>query len=52
MRIEAVWDKWMEYDEDGFCCGIRDDAPDEVKQAYAEYIAEREAAAKNGYIAK
>lgn len=52
MRMEAVWDNWMEYDEDGFCCGIRDDAPEEVKKAYSEYIAEREAAAEKGYIGK
>ena len=52
MRLEAVWDKYTDYDEDGFCCGIRDNAPEEVKKAYAEYIAERESQAKNDYIAK
>ena len=52
MRMEAVWDKYMKYDDDGFCCGIRDDAPEEVKRAYAEYTKAREAESKNGYITK
>ncbi len=52
MRTEQIWDKWMLYDDDGFVSGIRDDAPDDVKKAYAEYVAEREAEAKSGFIAK
>ena len=52
MRIKEVWDDWMKYGEDGFYSGIRDDAPDEVKKAYAEYVAKKEAEANSGYIAK
>ena len=42
MRIEEVWDCWLEYDEDGFVSGIREDAPDGVKEAYSEYLLELE----------
>ncbi len=52
MRIEMIWDDWMLYDDDGFCCGIRPDAPEDVKKAYQEYVAEQEAAKKSGYIQK
>jgi hypothetical protein len=52
MRIEEVWDKWMKYDEDGFVCGIREDAPDEVKAAYKRHLAEMEEARENGLISK
>lgn len=52
MRIEQIWDKWMLYDDDGFCSGIRPDAPEDVKKAYKEYVAEQEAAKKSGYIMK
>lgn len=52
MRIEAIWDEWMLYDDDGFCSGIRSDAPDEVKEAYKEHLAEMEAAKKNSFMPK
>lgn len=52
MRIEQVWDKWMLYDDDGFVSGIRDDAPDDVKKAYEEHLAELKAEADGGCIAK
>ena len=52
MRIEQVWDKWMMYDDNGFVSGIRDDAPDDVKKAYQEYLAELEAEADGGCIPK
>ena len=38
MRIEQVWDKWMLYDDDGFVSGIRDDAPDDVKNSQSALI--------------
>ena len=50
MRIKEIWDDWMEYDEDGFYSGIREDAPDEVKEAYKTYLAEKENI--SGYIVK
>lgn len=52
MRTEEIWDKWMEYDKDGFVCGIRHDAPDEVKAAYKKHLAEVEAAMDSGLIPK
>ena len=33
---------------DGGWKGVRDDAPDEVKQAYADYVTEQEKAEKQG----
>lgn len=52
MREEQSWDKWMQYDDDGFACGIRPDAPDEVKAAYKKHLAEVEAAKDGGYMPK
>lgn len=52
MRTEAIWDKWMLYDDDGFSCGIRPDAPDEVKEAYKKHISEMEAEAAKGFMPK
>ena len=52
MRTEAIWDKWMEYDEDEFCNVLRSDAPDDVKEAYRKHLAEQEAANEGGYMAK
>lgn len=52
MRTEQIFDKWLTYDEDGFANGIDPKAPEEVKKAYAEYTAEREKKAENGYIIK
>ena len=52
MRIEQIWDNWMMYDDDGFVSGIRDDAPDDVKKAYQEYLAEMEAEADGGGMPK
>ena len=52
MRTEAIWDKWMQCDEDGFYDGLKPDAPDEVKEAYAKFLADQEAAMKAGPIQK
>lgn len=51
MRLPEIWDAWAEYDDFGIS-GIREDAPEEVKEAYAKYVAEREKEAQNGLIAK
>lgn len=45
MIIEPIWWKYAIYNEDGFVSGVRDDAPQEAKDAYKEYIEE-----KNAYI--
>lgn len=52
MRTEAIWDKWMEYDEEEFCLVLRSDAPDEVRQAYEAHCAEKDKAKVGGYMAK
>lgn len=52
MRVEEIWDKWMLYDDDGFCSGIDSDAPDEVKAAYKEHLAEIKAAMGDGIVPK
>lgn len=38
MREKEIWDDWVKQDEDGFACGIREDAPEDVKEAYNEYM--------------
>lgn len=43
MREYAIWDDWVTYDKYGSRAGIRADAPDNVKNAYEEYVAEQEA---------
>lgn len=40
MMIKQVWHDYIILDDDGFQCGIRDDAPESVKQAYAKYLQE------------
>ena len=52
MRTEAIWDKWMEYDEEEFCLVLRSYAAEEVKKAYESYCADQEKAKVNGYIVK
>lgn len=41
MREEMIFDNWMKYDEDGFYDGLREDAPQEVKEAYEKYLKEK-----------
>lgn len=48
MRLPGKWHEWAEYDEEGFLCGIREDAPDEAKKEYEEYRKETEEAKKRG----
>ena len=52
MEGEPIWFKYATFDDDGLVNGVRDDAPEEAKQAYADYIAERERDMQNGYITK
>ena len=42
-----IWFEYAIYNDDGVC-GVRDDAPDEVKKAYADYVIEQEKAEKQG----
>lgn len=52
MRTEAIWDKWMEYDDEEFCLVLRQDAPEDVKKAYERHCAETEKSGSDGYVAK
>lgn len=38
LRVKEIWDDWAIYDEDGFKCGIKEDAPEEVKKAYDNFL--------------
>ena len=46
-----IWDKWVIYD-DGFVCAIHPDAPEEVKNACKEHLAEMKAAKYGGFMPK
>lgn len=37
MRIEEFWDKWVLFDDNGVV-GISEDAPEEAKKAFEEYM--------------
>ena len=39
MREMPIWWGYAEFDDDGLC-GISPNAPDEVKKAYEDYLAE------------
>ena len=36
MELEPIWYKYATFDEDGFVNGIREDAPEDAKEAYRE----------------
>ena len=38
MRERQIWDDWVKYNNAGYINGIRDDAPDDVKKSYEEYM--------------
>lgn len=42
MRLPEIWDPYVIYDDDGFVCGISDNAPEDVKKAFEEYQKARE----------
>lgn len=50
MTIEPIWSDYVTYDADGYISGIKEDAPQEAKDAYAEYIAEKEAYIAHGVM--
>jgi hypothetical protein len=37
VRLPEIWDNWVTYDDNGIS-GIRDDAPDNVKQEFEKYL--------------
>lgn len=38
MDIEHEWIKWTLRDDMGYICGIREDAPEEMKKEYYEWV--------------
>lgn len=47
MITEPIWREYATYDEDGYVSGVRDDAPQEAKDAYRKYVEEQ-----NEYVAR
>ena len=47
MREMPIWWGYAEFDDDRLC-GISPNAPDEVKKAYEDYLAEEEEAKSKG----
>lgn len=37
MEVKPIWYDYATFDEDGDVNGIREDAPPEIKKAYADY---------------
>lgn len=48
MRLEPIWWEWTIANENGFMCGIRDDAPEDIKKEYEKYLEEKEELKKKG----
>lgn len=48
MMVKPLWWDWITRDENGYRNGIRDDAPEEMKKAYAEFLKEYEKTDKMG----
>jgi hypothetical protein len=42
LREEEPWDDWLIYGDDGYRCGIRTDAPDDIKKTYERFVEEQE----------
>lgn len=47
MMEMPIWYEYAIYNDDGVC-GVRNDAPEDVKKAYAAYVQEQEKAEKDG----
>ncbi len=41
MRLPEIWDDWVVYDDKGIC-GIREDAPEDVKNAFEKWLSDQE----------
>lgn len=41
------WFKWAVFDDFGMLCGIREDAPDEAKRSYNQFVESRNELKKN-----
>ena len=40
MELEPIWYRYATFDNDGYVNGITEDAPEEAKRAYQEYMDE------------
>ena len=47
MMEMPIWYEYAIYDDNGVC-GVRNEAPEDVKKAYAAYVQEQEKAEKQG----
>lgn len=47
MMEMPIWFEYAVFDDNGVC-GVRDDAPEDVKKAYAAYVQEQENTEKEG----
>lgn len=52
MREKEIWFDWATYDDDGFVNGIREDAPEEAKKSYKQYLEEKKELQKRGIKSK
>ena len=50
MEIKPIWYDYATFNEDGFVDGVRDDAPEDVKEAYQEYLKEKERELNSGKL--
>ena len=50
MESEPIWFKYATYGEDGFVNGVSDDAPEDVKEAYAKEQEQKQEYEKTGQI--
>ena len=41
--------EYATYDDDGFISGVREEAPEEIKKEYENFMKERAEAIKNGF---
>lgn len=48
MEIKQSWMDYLITDEDGYWCGISDNAPEEEKKKYQQYVTEQEQIIKEG----
>lgn len=48
MMIEPIWWKWAKFGDDGYLCGIKEDAPEEIKKEYEKFLEEEAERQKKG----
>ena len=48
MHEKEIWFDWATFGKDGFVDGVKKDAPENVKQAYQEYLERKTELGKKG----